>query len=508
MEETIYTLDIKTNVTKSVLDVFDTMLSFQLEPVDDAPVADVNEKRIVGSVNFAGQVCGIIIIHIQDKFAKTMTAAMLGMTIEEIESDEEVRDVICEVSNIIGGNLKSFFNDSGFYCVLSTPSITSGENFDITSLNTERYESTNYRYQEYSIRIEVGVKLQSGYQADTAGNAQEPPRIDTQKIQELNLAARIPDSVINVFTTMLSMDIQVADAVSKSDLEGMRTVGAVSFAGDAMGIINIHITAQFAREMAAGMLDMAVDDVDDDQDVNDVIGELSNIVGGNLKSIFSDVGLRCELSIPSITRGSDFRIESMNMERYERFAFTFNDHTFFVEFGLKLAEGLNLPAMNGKDINYQVVEEGSAATTPQWPELAEPSETEETAPENALPPEMPPETLRETPSADGNAREDRRYEARTQPAFSPSDVNLEFLMDIPLEVTIELGRSRMKINDLLKIKEHSVVELSALADEPVDILVNHKLIAKGEVVVEGGKYGIRVIEILSRAERIKSLSRP
>ncbi len=507
MEETIYTLDIKTNVTKSVLDVFDTMLSFQLETVEDAPATDVTEKRIVGSVNFAGQVCGIILIHIQDEFARNMAAAMLGMTIEEIESDEEVRDVICEISNIVGGNLKSFFNDSGFYCVLSTPSITSGENFDITSLNTERYESISYRYQAYNIRVEVGVKLQSGYQADTGG-AQEPPKIDTQKIRELNLAAKIPDSVINVFTTMLSMDIQIADAVSKSDLEGMRTVGAVSFAGDAMGIINIHITGQFAREMAAAMLDMTVDEVDGDQDVNDVIGELSNIIGGNLKSIFSDVGLRCELSTPSITRGSDFRIESMNMERYERFAFTLGDHTFFVEFGLKLAEGLNLPAMNGKDINYQVVEE-AGAVAPQWPEFTENPETlatEETAPPEIQGPDVPPEPPKEKPPAYAG-RTDQQRTAPVQPTSPPSDVNLEFLLDIPLEITIELGRSRMKIKDLLKIKEHSVVELSALADEPVDILVNHKLIAKGEVVVEGGKYGIRVTEILSRAERIKSLSR-
>ena len=83
-------------------------------------------------------------------------------------------------------------------------------------------------------------------------------------------------------------------------------------------------------------------------------------------------------------------------------------------------------------------------------------------------------------------------------------MNLSFLLDIPLEVSIELGRTRMKISELLKIREQTVVGLNSLADEPVDILVNNKLIAKGEVVVEGGKYGIRVIEVLSREDRIKS----
>ena len=116
--ETLFTLDIKSSVTKSVLDVFDTMLSFQLEPVQDSDAADLNEVRIVGSVNFAGQVSGIILIHVKKDFALIMTSAMLGITPDELEGDDEIKDVISELSNIIGGNLKSFFNDSGFYLSL------------------------------------------------------------------------------------------------------------------------------------------------------------------------------------------------------------------------------------------------------------------------------------------------------------------------------------------------------------------------------------------------------
>ncbi len=63
----------------------------------------------------------------------------------------------------------------------------------------------------------------------------------------------------------------------------------------------------------------------------------------------------------------------------------------------------------------------------------------------------------------------------------------------------------MKISELLKIREKAVVGLKSLANDPVEILVNNKLIAKGEVVVEGGKYGIRVTEVLSREDRIKTL---
>ncbi len=501
--ETILTLDIKTSITKSVLEVFDTMLSFQLEPVQDKEDADLKEMRIVGSVNFAGQVSGIIHIHVKKDFALIMTSAMLGMAPDEIEGENEIKDVICELSNIIGGNLKSFFNDSGFYCALSTPSITLGDDFTIKSLNAERYESLSFSYQQHTVRIEVGVKLQGGYQAEDAGQSGLPAaaRVDASRVQKMDIFTKVPDSVINVFSTMLSMDVQVSHTVAQSALEGMRTVGAVSFAGDAMGLINIHVTSRFSRQMAAVMLDMDINDVDAETDVNDVIGELSNIVGGNLKSIFSDVGLRCELSPPSITSGSGFKIESMNMERYERFAFGYQDHVFFVEFGLKLAEGLNIPLGDVKEINYQAAGE-SQQSPAAWTELSDNSASPDTEPVEI---EAPVSRQAERPEELPAVYQQKNWVDEPESLPPPIDVNLSFLMDIPLDVSIELGRARMKISELLKIKEQTVVGLNSLADEPVEILVNNKLIAKGEVVVEGGKYGIRVIEVLSREERIKSL---
>ncbi len=83
--------------------------------------------------------------------------------------------------------------------------------------------------------------------------------------------------------------------------------------------------------------------------------------------------------------------------------------------------------------------------------------------------------------------------------------NLSLLLDIPLEITAELGRTRMIINDLLQLGQGSVIELNKLAGEPLEILVNHKLIARGEVVVVNEKFGIRLTDILSPVERIKQL---
>ena len=83
--------------------------------------------------------------------------------------------------------------------------------------------------------------------------------------------------------------------------------------------------------------------------------------------------------------------------------------------------------------------------------------------------------------------------------------NLEVILDIPLEITIELGRTRMVVNDLLKLAQGSVIELSKPAGETLEVLANQRLVAKGEVVVVNDKYGIRLTEIVSPMERIESL---
>ena len=86
-----------------------------------------------------------------------------------------------------------------------------------------------------------------------------------------------------------------------------------------------------------------------------------------------------------------------------------------------------------------------------------------------------------------------------------SPVNMEFLLDIPLEVTVELGRTKMLINDMLKLGQGSVIELSKLAGESLEILANQKPIARGEVVVVNEKYGVRLTEVISPMERVEGL---
>jgi len=91
------------------------------------------------------------------------------------------------------------------------------------------------------------------------------------------------------------------------------------------------------------------------------------------------------------------------------------------------------------------------------------------------------------------------------PGIGDGSANMEFVLDIPLEVAVELGRTKMLINDLLKLGQGSVIELSKLAGESLDILANQKPIARGEVVVVNEKYGIRLTEVISPMERIERL---
>ena len=83
--------------------------------------------------------------------------------------------------------------------------------------------------------------------------------------------------------------------------------------------------------------------------------------------------------------------------------------------------------------------------------------------------------------------------------------NLELILDIPLRVTVELGRTKMVVSELLNLGQGSVIELNKLAGEPLEVLVNDKLVARGEAVVVNEKFGVRLTDIISPTERVAQL---
>jgi len=92
-----------------------------------------------------------------------------------------------------------------------------------------------------------------------------------------------------------------------------------------------------------------------------------------------------------------------------------------------------------------------------------------------------------------------------KPDTPKGNMELDFILDIPLSLTVELGRCRMLISELLQLGQGSVVELAKLAGEPMDVFVNNRLIARGEVVVVNEKFGVRLTDIVSPTERVNKL---
>ena len=100
-------------------------------------------------------------------------------------------------------------------------------------------------------------------------------------------------------------------------------------------------------------------------------------------------------------------------------------------------------------------------------------------------------------ASSGGSAQKKQHQAQAQ--------GIDFLLDVPLQVSVEVGRTKMLIKDFLQMKEGGVIELDKLADEPLDLYVNSRLIAKGEAVVVNDKFGLRLIEVVSPSERLEKL---
>ena len=491
----IESFDIQKRVTDSVIETCSTMLSLEVEPVAEEPPPGSGVHRMVATLNFAGNVTGIFNVQVTVDFGRVMAAALLDMEPDEVDPGSDVRDLLAEITNIVGGNLKSALNDAGYACVLSTPAITYGTDFTIKSLDMDRFERCVFRKDAHILIVEVGLKALegagSGLDFSTPDAMNRIPNVDLEKLNALDYRGKVSGSVLDVFETMFSIKLEAVETVSETSLTGVRNVSSVCFAGDATGIVSIHVGTELSRRMAANMLGTEPEQIEGESEIQDLLGELGNIVGGGLKSALTDTGLRCALSTPSFTTGSDFMIEALNLERYERFAFQAESHTVFVEMGVKISDLAKAAAPAGKDIHYRV----EAPAAAQDPAPAAGAGAKHAAEAGRKP-------ARPTPPAAPAPPKPPAAEA----APAPEDFGMDILVDIPVELTVELGRTKLPIHELLKLQPGSAVKLARLEGEPVDILANDVLIARGEVVVRNEKYGIRITEITSRADRLRGLS--
>jgi flagellar motor switch protein FliN/FliY len=114
-------------------------------------------------------------------------------------------------------------------------------------------------------------------------------------------------------------------------------------------------------------------------------------------------------------------------------------------------------------------------------------------------------TQTETQMAGGGAPQPASFPPvqNTETAGTPK--NIDFILDIPMSVAVYVGSTKMAIRDLLQLAQGSVIELDKLAGEPMEVMVNNKLVARGEVVVVNEKFGIRLTDVVSAAERVQQL---
>ena len=473
------TLDIKASISKSVQELFDTMLDMTVEPMAVGSRPPAKGFNLIGSLTFAGEVVGAINIQVEEAFAKVMTAAMLGIELEEIESDEEIKDVIRETCNIIGGNLKTDFVNAGMSCVISTPSITVGQDFEMETLNMDRYEYFGFQYEQDTIFVELAVKAAD---PESEEIRQKLTAVDLNKFSKLDIIASTGDTVLEFFDVMLDMEVDISDSPDFTEDVLNRYMGAINFAGEVNGTLNIKLGEEFAKIMTAAMLGMLQEEITEEE-IKDVIGETTNIISGNLKAAFNDSGINCRISPPSITLGRAFQLETVNMDRYERYAFRYDKYDIFVEVCVKIDENADIP---------------DQVAAPELGELETLTSAVQGLVEEVSPGGAPASGTLTSAPASAQAE-------HIQPESEADRQNLDLILGIPLELTIELGRTRMKITDLLKLGPGSTVALENLEEEPLDILANEKLVARGKVVVEGEKYGIRITEIVSPRERLESM---
>ncbi|NOX34995.1 MAG: flagellar motor switch protein FliN [Deltaproteobacteria bacterium] len=105
-----------------------------------------------------------------------------------------------------------------------------------------------------------------------------------------------------------------------------------------------------------------------------------------------------------------------------------------------------------------------------------------------------------------NPEVEKGVEEGVEETMDQGERELDFILDIPLELSVELGKTKMLVNDLLQLGQGSIIELNKLAGEPLEVYINRKLIARGEVVVVNEKFGVRLTDVITPIDRVKSLA--
>jgi flagellar motor switch protein FliN len=332
--EKIRIATVEKTISNCIIEMFETVLGMDLIKAGMASAAGINDK-LVGVVHFAGEAAGTIRLHVSREFALQITAAMLGIDESGIEGEDEIKDVLGELTHLICGSLGSHFVENDLSCVISTPRIIHGSNFSIESDKMNELHRWIFRHKQHEIVVEITLKENIGAKPEINGIARMEGAEAAAKINYADVLAGIAGGVKGVFHSLLAMDIENTATVTPGFSESRRIAGTISFAGDVQGLFTIEVGDEFGRTMAAAMLGISEDAIESEEEVHDVLRELCNIIGNQFISNFVDIGLPCLLSAPEIIHGHDFRVKALEVVDTRRFFFSFGNSTIIVEAGLK-----------------------------------------------------------------------------------------------------------------------------------------------------------------------------
>jgi flagellar motor switch protein FliN/FliY len=488
-------IDVPRIITAALTDTFSTKLAMDIRPAAAPNVPGDGLRRMAGTLHFAGNVTGSVSTQISLDLGRRMASGLPGGESAQEESDSKIRGLVAEITHIIGANLKSALNDAGRPCLLSTTWITDGTDFSIKPLNMDRFERYAFQTDDHVVIIEVGLKepgdAEAGIDISPLDGSGRPPAGAVRKVDSLDYRSLLAGAVIDGFSTLYALDLERVESAGPDaplDPDGRRYWSSIGIAGDAAGVVSLDVGQKLCRLLEAHRPEGPLKE----GGTEDLLGELSHFVGVKLESTLADTGLRCALSTPSVTIGSDFRVESLHGDHLERLAFRFAQNTVWAEMGLKISERVRAAAPVGPGV-HPLAADASA------PDQAAPDPSAIAAPgfSPAPSPSVPPAGS-SWPEAESSRTDTLRS--------APEDFGLGLLLDIPVDLTVELGRTKMPIQELLKLRPGSAVKLARLEGEPVDILANDVLIARGEVVIRHEKYGIRITEITSRAQRLRGFN--
>ena len=275
------------------------------------------------------------------------------------------------------------------------------------------------------------------------------------KPEKVDIKSLILKVIPQLFNSMLTMEVTHSEPASEAVAGANDPAVTLEFSGDISGLLRIRPNAEFAGSMTAAKSGAEAGDEPAAEEMQNVLLEFATAAADQIKAVMAEAGFACDYS-SAVSQGADTaQADQAELENLEQLNFQHGDgQVLIVDMALNISKHAEETKISEKD---------SGKTSEDTPE------------------------------------EQQKLKAH-------QDLDLDLIFDIPIELKVEIGRTKIPIQELLKLKPGSAVSLSKLESEPVDILANDTLIARGQVVVQDEKYGIRVTEITSRIDRIKSLT--